>query len=119
MQQNLFSWQSLQLDSGPNQAFYQFCDALEVKNGVSAPASGWGLDHALQAWGSYWNWDPKEVWTFIIWVVYAGYLHARATRNISRRTATWIAVAGFACIVVNYTIVNFWFVGQHSYSGVS
>lgn len=53
--QNLFSWQSLQPDSGPNQAFYQFCDALEVQDGVSAPASGWGLDYALQAWGNYWK----------------------------------------------------------------
>ena len=55
MQQNLFSWQSLQLDSGPGGDFYKFCDALEVKNGQSAPAGGWGLDHALQAWASYWK----------------------------------------------------------------
>ncbi|EJF57333.1 hypothetical protein DICSQDRAFT_69770 [Dichomitus squalens LYAD-421 SS1] len=55
MQQNLFSWQSLQPDSGLNQAFYQFCDALEVINSFSAPASGWGLDYALQAWGAYWT----------------------------------------------------------------
>ncbi|KAI0740521.1 peptidase S28 [Earliella scabrosa] len=55
LQQNLFSWQSLQLDSGPGGDFYKFCDALELKNGQSAPASGWGLDHALQAWASYWK----------------------------------------------------------------
>ncbi|KAI1784405.1 peptidase S28 [Ganoderma leucocontextum] len=53
--QNLYPWQSLQPDSGPNQPFYQFCDALEVQNGVSAQASGWGLDYALQAWGTYWK----------------------------------------------------------------
>ena len=52
---NLWDWQSLSPDSGPNQQFFQFCDALEVKNGVSASASGWGLDHALQAWGNYWT----------------------------------------------------------------
>ncbi|PIL26625.1 hypothetical protein GSI_11291 [Ganoderma sinense ZZ0214-1] len=52
---NLFTWQALQPDSGPNQAFYQFCDALEVQNGVSASETGWGLDYALQAWGAYWN----------------------------------------------------------------
>ena len=34
---------------------------------------------AHQAWSSYWNWDPKEVWAFITWVVYAAYLHARAS----------------------------------------
>jgi hypothetical protein len=48
----LFAWQSLQPTSGPGAAFYQFCDALEVKNGVSAPAKGWGLAHAVQAWGA-------------------------------------------------------------------
>lgn len=78
-----------------------------------------GAIWARQAWGSYWNWDPKEVWTFVIWAVYAAYLHARATTGVSRRTATWIAIAGFLCIVINYAVVNVWFVGQHSYSGIS
>ena len=49
----LWNWQGLSPDSGPNQPFFQFCDALEVKNGVSATAQGWGLDHALAAWGRY------------------------------------------------------------------
>ena len=53
VQGELSTWQNLQPNSGPNSAFYQFCDALEVKNGVSAPASGWGLDYALPAWGNY------------------------------------------------------------------
>ncbi|MFC7489937.1 MULTISPECIES: c-type cytochrome biogenesis protein CcsB [unclassified Knoellia] len=77
-----------------------------------------GAIWARQAWGSYWNWDPKEVWTFIIWVVYAAYLHARVTRGWGRSSATWIAVAGFVCIIVNYAVVNVYFVGQHSYSGL-
>ncbi len=75
-----------------------------------------GAIWAREAWGSYWNWDPKEVWTFVIWTVYAAYLHARATKNTSRRTANWIALAGFACIIINYTVVNFYFIGQHSYA---
>ena len=51
---NLWDWQSLQPYSGPNQQFYQFCDALEVgSDGSVAPAAGFGLDHALTAWGSY------------------------------------------------------------------
>ncbi|KAH8094950.1 serine carboxypeptidase S28-domain-containing protein [Cristinia sonorae] len=49
----IFEWQDLGPRTGPNAGFYQFCDALEVKNGVSAPAKGWGLDHALKAWGDY------------------------------------------------------------------
>lgn len=75
-----------------------------------------GAIWAREAWGAYWNWDPKEVWTFVIWTVYAAYLHARATKNTSRRAANWIALAGFACIVINYTVVNFYFIGMHSYA---
>ncbi|TDL29923.1 peptidase S28 [Rickenella mellea] len=55
LRNNLWEWQSLQPDSGTGGAFQAFCDKLEVKNGVSAPASGWGLNTALQAWGNYWN----------------------------------------------------------------
>ncbi|KIP11822.1 hypothetical protein PHLGIDRAFT_10371 [Phlebiopsis gigantea 11061_1 CR5-6] len=55
LRNNLWTWQDLSPDSGPGQEFFNFCDALEVKNGVSAPASGWGLNHALTAWGSYWK----------------------------------------------------------------
>ena len=77
-----------------------------------------GAIWARQAWASYWNWDPKEVWTFVIWVVYAAYLHARVTSGWSRQRATYIALAGFGCIIINYTLVNLFFVGQHSYSGL-
>ncbi|TFK43800.1 serine carboxypeptidase S28-domain-containing protein [Crucibulum laeve] len=55
LRNNLWDWQSLQITSGPGSQFFNFCDALEVKNGVSASATGWGLDHALAAWGSYWT----------------------------------------------------------------
>jgi cytochrome c-type biogenesis protein CcsB len=77
-----------------------------------------GAIWARQAWASYWNWDPKEVWTFVIWVVYAAYLHSRATSGISRQTAAWISLAGYACVIVNFAVVNVFFVGQHSYSGL-
>lgn len=77
-----------------------------------------GAIWARQAWASYWNWDPKEVWTFVIFVVYAAYLHSRATSGITRQTASYIALAGYACIIVNFAVVNVFFVGQHSYSGL-
>ncbi|MDE9365022.1 c-type cytochrome biogenesis protein CcsB [Luteipulveratus sp. YIM 133132] len=77
-----------------------------------------GAIWAQEAWGHYWNWDPKEVWTFVIWVVYAAYLHARVTAGWNSRRASYIALAGFACIIVNYCVVNVFFVGQHSYSGL-
>ncbi len=77
-----------------------------------------GAIWAEHAWGRYWNWDPKEVWSFVIWVVYAGYLHARATRGWDGRRAAWFAIAGFACLLFNFLVVNIFFVGFHSYSGV-
>jgi cytochrome c-type biogenesis protein CcsB len=77
-----------------------------------------GAIWAEVAWGHYWNWDPKEVWTFVIWVVYAAYLHARATTGWNERKAAYLALAGYACILVNYMVVNVYFVGQHSYSGM-
>ncbi len=77
-----------------------------------------GAIWAEKAWGRYWNWDPKEVWTFIIWVVYAGYLHARATRGWDGRRSAYFAMAGFACLLVNWFVVNIFFSGLHSYAGV-
>ncbi|MGG5259142.1 c-type cytochrome biogenesis protein CcsB [Phycicoccus avicenniae] len=77
-----------------------------------------GAIWARQAWGSYWNWDPKEVWSFVIWVVYAAYLHARATTGWKRQNAVWISLAGFVCVILNFAVVNVYFVGQHSYSGL-
>lgn len=77
-----------------------------------------GAIWAEQAWGRYWGWDPKEVWTFVIFVVYAAYLHARATAGWTTRKATWLAVAGGVCIVINYAVVNVFFAGLHSYSGL-
>jgi hypothetical protein len=48
----LWTWQELSPHSG-GAIFFDFCDALEVKNGISAGPNGWGLDHALDAWGNY------------------------------------------------------------------
>ncbi|KAL0066152.1 hypothetical protein AAF712_006776 [Marasmius tenuissimus] len=55
LRNNLWDWQSLQPTSGPNNTFRTFCDALEVKDGQSASASGWGLENALPAWGAFWR----------------------------------------------------------------
>ncbi|MGZ0212888.1 MAG: c-type cytochrome biogenesis protein CcsB [Actinomycetales bacterium] len=73
---------------------------------------------AERSWGRYWGWDTKEVWTFIIWVVYAGYLHARATRGWRGARSAWLAIIGFSAVMFNYTVVNLFFKGLHSYSGL-
>lgn len=77
-----------------------------------------GAIWAEHAWGRPWGWDPKEVWTFVIWVVYAAYLHARATRGWEGRRAAYLSLFGFACILANYFLVNLVFNSLHAYSGI-
>ncbi|MCS0499735.1 c-type cytochrome biogenesis protein CcsB [Protaetiibacter mangrovi] len=77
-----------------------------------------GAIWAEHAWGRYWGWDTKEVWTFIIWVVFAGYIHARATRGWRGAPSAWLAIVGFAAVLFNFTVVNLFFKGLHAYSGL-
>jgi cytochrome c-type biogenesis protein CcsB len=75
-----------------------------------------GAIWAQSAWGRYWGWDPKETWSFIVWVVFAAYLHARATAGWRGRRAAWLALVGFAAMLFNFYVVNTWIVGLHSYA---
>ncbi|MPV38232.1 c-type cytochrome biogenesis protein CcsB [Georgenia subflava] len=77
-----------------------------------------GAIWAEHAWGRPWGWDPKETWTFVIWVVYAAYLHARATRGWEGRRAAYLSIFGFVCVLANYFVVNLIFNSLHSYSGI-
>jgi len=77
-----------------------------------------GAIWAESAWGRYWGWDPKEVWSFISWVAYASYLHARATPSVKKTTATWFAVVAWGTMLVNLYVINFVAVGLHSYAQV-
>jgi cytochrome c-type biogenesis protein CcsB len=77
-----------------------------------------GAIWAERAWGRYWGWDTKEVWTFIIWVIYAGYIHARATRGWRGARSSWLALVGFGAVMFNFAVVNVFFKGLHSYSGL-
>jgi cytochrome c-type biogenesis protein CcsB len=73
---------------------------------------------AHYAWGRYWGWDPKEIWAFITWVVYAAYLHARATSGWKGRSAALVALVGLATLWFNFVGINFFFGSgsQHSYA---
>jgi len=71
------------------------------------------------AWGRYWGWDTKEVWTFIIWVIYAGYIHARATRGWRGSRSAWLQITGFVAVIFNFYVVNLFFTGLHAYSGMN
>ncbi|MFF8916717.1 c-type cytochrome biogenesis protein CcsB [Streptomyces sp. NPDC015032] len=77
-----------------------------------------GAIWAGDAWGRYWGWDPKEVWSFITWVAYAAYLHARATAGWKGRKAAYLALIAFGCWLFNYYGVNIFVTGKHSYAGV-
>ena len=77
-----------------------------------------GAIWAEKAWGRYWGWDPKEVWAFITWVIFAAYLHARATAGWKGRRAAVVALAGFCAFLIGYYVVNTVIPGLHSYSGV-
>jgi cytochrome c-type biogenesis protein CcsB len=78
-----------------------------------------GAIWAEAAWGRYWGWDPKETWAFIVWVIYACYLHARATAGWKGHRAGWINLAGFTAITVNFFLVNMVISGLHSYAGLN
>ena len=78
-----------------------------------------GAIWAEQAWSRYWGWDPKETWSFITWLAYAAYLHARATAGWRGRRAAVLALVGFGCLMVDYYVVNTVITGLHSYAGVS
>jgi cytochrome c-type biogenesis protein CcsB len=78
-----------------------------------------GAIWAEAAWGRFWGWDPKETCSFIAWVLYAAYLHARATSGWRDTKAAWINVAGFVAMLFNLFIINLVVSGLHSYSGLT
>lgn len=77
-----------------------------------------GAIWAESAWGRFWGWDPKETVSFIAWVIYAAYLHARATAGWRNTAAAWINVAGFVAMLFNLFIINLVVSGLHSYAGL-
>jgi cytochrome c-type biogenesis protein CcsB len=78
-----------------------------------------GAIWADQAWGRYWGWDPVETWAFITWVLYAAFLHARATAGWRGRRAHYVQLLGFTSLIFNILVVQVFIAGLHSYSGVS
>lgn len=78
-----------------------------------------GAVWAEAAWGRFWGWDPKETTSFVAFIVYAAYLHARATAGWRTTRAAWINVAGFAAMLFNLFIVNMVVSGLHSYAGLN
>nr|QBC71885.1 cytochrome c heme attachment protein [Ercilla volubilis] len=74
-----------------------------------------GAVWANEAWGSYWNWDPKETWAFITWTIFAIYLHIRTNKNLQGANSAIVAFIGFLIIWICYFGVNLLGIGLHSY----
>src|SRR3990172_5663312 len=74
---------------------------------------------AEYAWGSYWSWDPKEVWSLITWLLYAALLHGRLTVGWRGRKAAILAIVGFGAVLFTFLGVNLLLPGLHSYSSLS
>nr|QFV19937.1 cytochrome c heme attachment protein [Macrosolen tricolor] len=74
-----------------------------------------GAVWANEAWGSYWNWDPKETWAFITWIIFTIYLHIQTNQNLKGKNSSIVAVIGFLLIWVCYFGINLLEIGLHSY----
>ncbi len=75
-----------------------------------------GAIWAEYAWGSYWSWDPKEIWSLITWLIYAALVHARITVGWRGRKAAYLSVAGFAAVLFTFLGVNLLLSGLHTYN---
>jgi len=75
-----------------------------------------GMVWAQKAWGRYWSWDPKEVWSLITWFVFALYLHTRIVMGWKGKRSAWIAILGFLAALFTYFGVNYLLSGLHSYA---
>jgi cytochrome c-type biogenesis protein CcsB len=70
---------------------------------------------AHSAWGAYWQWDPKETWSLITWLVYAALLHSRLVRGWKGNKLAALSIIGFLCVLFTYLGVNY-LPGLHSYA---
>jgi cytochrome c-type biogenesis protein CcsB len=71
---------------------------------------------ARQAWGAYWQWDPKETWSLITWFLYAAQIHQRFSAGWRGKRAAIMAVIGFTAVLFTLWGVTFLLGGVHSYA---
>ena len=75
-----------------------------------------GAAWANEAWGGYWSWDPKEVWSLIVWLFFGAYLHASQLLGWKGKRTAWMVVFGFITVLICFFAVNLFFPGLHSYA---
>lgn len=78
-----------------------------------------GAVYAQMALGSYWRWDPKEVWALITWLLYAAMLHTRLVQGWRGRRGAWLSVAAFAALVITFLGAGLLMPGYHSFSSMA
>nr|SAP11016.1 cytochrome c heme attachment protein [Brachypodium distachyon]VGO02762.1 cytochrome c heme attachment protein [Brachypodium distachyon]VGO03094.1 cytochrome c heme attachment protein [Brachypodium distachyon]VGO03226.1 cytochrome c heme attachment protein [Brachypodium distachyon]VGO03260.1 cytochrome c heme attachment protein [Brachypodium distachyon] len=116
-------FKSASVPSFPNYYKYQLTERLDswsyrvISLGFTLLTIGilCGAVWANEAWGSYWNWDPKETWAFITWTIFAIYLHSRTNQNWKGTNSALVASIGFLIIWICYFGINLLGIGLHSY----
>lgn len=98
-------------------------DSIAYKLAVfTLPILGMGIIFgaiwAEDAWTRFWGWDPKETFSFISWILYAAYLHARATAGW-KVGAAWVNILAMGTMVFNLFFINLVVSGLHSYAGLN
>nr|YP_010370503.1 cytochrome c heme attachment protein [Stipa breviflora]YP_010371025.1 cytochrome c heme attachment protein [Stipa przewalskyi]YP_010451699.1 cytochrome c heme attachment protein [Stipa bungeana]UOW78938.1 cytochrome c heme attachment protein [Stipa breviflora]UOW79895.1 cytochrome c heme attachment protein [Stipa przewalskyi]UTV01758.1 cytochrome c heme attachment protein [Stipa bungeana]WDQ42113.1 cytochrome c heme attachment protein [Stipa breviflora]WDQ43558.1 cytochrome c heme attachm len=114
---------STSFPSFPNYYKYQLTERLDswsyrvISLGFTLLTIGilCGAVWANEAWGSYWNWDPKETWAFITWTIFGIYLHSRTNPNWKGTNSALVASIGFLIIWICYFGINLLGIGLHSY----
>jgi len=120
----MYLLQERQLKSRKQGLFYYRLPSLEILDDLGYKALSFGFPFltlgiitgsiwAKYAWGSYWNWDPKLVWSLITWLIYAALLHGRLTVGWRGRKAAFISIIGFLCMVFTFVGVNFLLKTEH------
>lgn len=77
-----------------------------------------GSMYAQYALGSYWQWDPKEVWALITWLFYAALLHERLVAGWQGRRAAIMSIFCFAVLIFTFVGASLWLGGYHSFSSL-
>ena len=92
--------------------------AISVGFGFFTIATILGALWAAEAWGTYWQWDPKETWALIVWLNYAAWLHMRLTKGLRGAILAWWAVVGLVVVTFAFLGVNMFLSGLHSYGSL-
>ncbi|TDJ71091.1 c-type cytochrome biogenesis protein CcsB, partial [Pseudomonas putida] len=74
-----------------------------------------GVVWVNEAWGLYWNWDLKEIWVFIIWIIFVIYLYIRKNKKLEDLNFLIVVFIGFFIIWVCYLGINSLGIGLYSY----